>query len=132
LTYFLTIYKDLALANTWEILMPFKHSFAGTSINLPTGPAQIGASKTVLNPTTTFDISLGYVLFNMARIDLGYQNVTPELLDNSGSRRSIFYSTEALFYGNLSVYLDSIYERVANPPDKKKQLAEGRFHPVRM
>lgn len=130
LTYYLTIYKDLSLGNTWEIQAPFKHSFPGTSISTPTGPVAVGSSNTGnLNPVTTFDVSLSYLLFNTARIDLGYQNVTPELLENKGERVSVFWSPAATFYGNVTLYVDSLIEKgtAPDPTQKRKGVAMNRF-----
>lgn len=112
LAYYITIYKDLSFNNSWEILLPFKHQFPATDVtNIATGPVHVGASNVVLNPITTFDIGLSYSLFNMARIDLGYQNITAQLNDNRGKRRSVFYGPDAAFYTNVSVYIDSILDK---------------------
>ncbi len=130
-TYYLTIYKDLSLGNTWAVQMPFKHSFPATTVGTNTGNVMVDASYTgTLNPVTTFDVSLSYVLFNTARIDLGYQNITPELNDNMGERNSVFYTPGgSAFYGNVALYIDSLIDRAINPPDKKSALSLGRFHP---
>jgi hypothetical protein len=133
LTYYLTIYKDLSLGNTWEIMFPPKQSLSATNINIPTGPVPIGQSDTgSLNPVTTFDVSLSYLLFNTARIDLGYQNITPELNDHTGTRNSVFYSVGgSAFYGNVAVYIDSLIDKALNkqtPAEPRRRLAEGRFH----
>jgi hypothetical protein len=131
-TYFLTIYKDLSFANTWDLLLPFKREFPSTTVSIPTGPVQLAPSITALNPVTTFDVSFSYLLFNTARIDVGYQNITPELVDNAGQRTSVFYAPGgAAFYGNVSVYLDNLIDKAMNPPDKKEALGMGRFHVLR-
>jgi hypothetical protein len=128
-TYFLTIYKDLSFANTWELLLPFKASFDAESVPIANGSVPLGPSVTALNPQTTFDVSLSYLLFDTARIDVGYQNITPELNDNSGQRNSVFYTPAgSAFYGNVSVYLDNLIDKAMTPPDKKAALGAGRFH----
>jgi hypothetical protein len=131
-TYYLSIYKDLSLGNTWGIQMPFKHSLEMTTIGTPTGTVGIPASYVgSLNPQTTFDVSLSYVLFDTARIDLGYQNITPELNDNGGQRISVFYSLAgSAFYGNVALYIDNLIDRAVHPPTKKAALSLGRFHPI--
>ncbi len=131
LTYYLTIYKDLSLGNTWEIVAPFKHQFPATStVTTPTGTAPLTGSVTVVNPQTTFDISLSYVLFETARIDIGYQNITPELNDNMGARNSVFYTPGGSeLYGNVSLYIDSLLDK-AKGPEPRRALAQGRFHRV--
>jgi hypothetical protein len=132
LTYYLSIYKDLSLGNTWAIQMPFKHSLEGNSIGIPTGQVPIAPSYMgSLNPQTTFDVSLSYVLFNTARVDLGYQNITPELNDHGGQRISVFYSLAgSAFYANVALYIDSLIDRAIHPPEKKTALSLGRFHPI--
>ncbi len=97
--------------------MPVKHQFSGNScgVHIDTGcSGALGPSVTALNPITTFDVSLSYVLFNMARIDVGYQNVSPELVDNQGKRQSIFASPDSSFYGNVSIYIDTILDKALN------------------
>lgn len=135
-TYYLTIYKDLSLGNTWEILMPFKYQFGDTNcVKIDTGCVAVGKSQTAFNPITTFDIGLSYSLFNMARIDVGYTNTTLALDDNQGHRRSIFYGPDAAFYGNVSVYIDSILDKTLNLTGEKtarraaqrSQLTNGAF-----
>ena len=134
LTYYLSIYKDLSLGNTWAFQAPFKHSLAEATIGgVPTGNVTIPASYTgSLNSTTTFDVSLSYIIFNTARVDLGYQNITPELNDNLGARNSVFYTPGgSAFYGNVALYIDSLIDKAINPPDKKTALSLGRFHPIK-
>ncbi len=109
-------------------MLPFKHQFSPTTITTPTGTVPLGTSTMgSLNPTTTFDISLSYVLFHTVRLDFGYQNVTPELVDNMGTRNSVFYSPGgATFYGNVSLYIDSLLDKALSPSDPKK-TSQGRF-----
>ena len=129
-TYYLTIYKDLSLGNTWGISIPDKYAFSAVPcVAISTGCVMVGASnKGSLNPTTTFDLGLSYTLFNTARIDLGYQSISPELGDNSGKRRSIFFGPDASFYGNVSIFIDNILDKAINPATKaEKKLASGRF-----
>jgi hypothetical protein len=127
LTYYLTIYKDLSLANTWEISVPFKRSFDATCVNIPTGPACVGESnKGTINPVTTFDIGLSYTFFNYARLDVGYTSTSPELGDNGGKRRTIFYGPDAVFYGNVSVYLDTILDKTLGLTEPEKKTARAR------
>jgi hypothetical protein len=132
LTYYLTIYKDLSLGNTWEVFLPIKPSFSATTIDTPTGPVQLGSSVTAVNPVTTFDVSLSYLLFNTARIDVGYQNIGPELVDNMGKRNSVFYSIGgSAFYGNVALYIDSLIDRAINKQTTDthtRRVAGGRFH----
>jgi hypothetical protein len=128
-TYFLTLYKDLSLANTWAIQIPLDHQYPPAAIDISTGKVQLPASFVPVVPITTFDIGLSYALFNTARIDLGYVHVTPELLDNMGHRVNFFYSPTAMFYGNVSVYIDSLIDRALNnaPADHRRRIGESRF-----
>lgn len=129
-TYYLSIYKDLSLGNTWELLVPFKSQLSNATVtNTPTGPVSVGGSSAPIVPTTTFDLSLSYLLFNTTRIDVGYQNITPELLDNAGRRVSVFWSPAAAFYGNVALYIDTLIDKAMTPPEKKSALAVGRFRP---
>jgi hypothetical protein len=129
LTYFITLYKDLSLENTWGIQIPLDHQYPPVSISIPTGPVQLGPSVTPVTPVTTFDIGLSYALFNTAHIDLGYVHVTPELLDHMGRRVSVFYSPAAMFYGNVAVYLDGFIDRALNnaPSAERRRIGESRF-----
>jgi hypothetical protein len=129
LTYYLTIYKDLSLGNTWEVSMPFKYSgSSGQCVTIATGCVPVGASDPgSRNYTTTFDLGLSYVLFNTARIDLGYQNVSAALDDNKGLRRSIFYGPDSAFYGNVALYIDTILDKTLGLTEQKKTAANGRF-----
>ena len=128
-TYYLPIYKDLSLGNTWGISVPDKYAFSAVPcVAISTGCVMVPASmKGSINPVTTFDIGLSYTLFNTARIDLGYQSISPELGDNAGKRRSIFYGPDASFYGNVSIFIDTFLDKAANSSDPKKRLAGGRF-----
>jgi hypothetical protein len=129
LTYFLDIYKDLSFANTWEISFPFKGDLGGGAVNnISTGPMTVGSSTAPLNPVTTFDVSLAYLLFDTVRIDIGYQSISPELLDNAGQRVSVFWTPASVFYGNVNLYIDTLLDKAMNPPTKKQAQALGRFH----
>jgi hypothetical protein len=126
-TYYLTIYKDLSLGNTWGVSIPDKYQGPAIScVQISTGCVALDKSVRALNPVTTFDIGLSYTFFNTARIDLGYQSIAPALGDNGGKRRSIFYGPDASFYGNVSVYLDTIIDKAISPAEQKK-LASSRF-----
>ncbi|APR81247.1 Hypothetical protein A7982_06594 [Minicystis rosea] len=111
---YLTIYRDLSLNFSMELLVPQKPKFSPTDISTPTGPVHLGESYTMINPITTFDVGFSYTLFNMTRIDLGYQHQTAQLGDNGGHRRSVFYGPDASFYTNVSVFLDSMLDKAFN------------------
>ncbi len=87
----------------------------------------VGELRRPVNPTTTFDVSLSYLLFNTTRIDLGYQSISPELVDNAGQRVSVFWTPAAVFYGNVALYIDTLIDKAMSPPDKKQALRAGRF-----
>ncbi len=133
-TYYLTIYKDLSLGNTWEYAHPIKPEFSNDPcVNLSTGCANIqgGVDPTNGKPTTSFDIGFSYLLFDVVRTDLGYNNTAPAL-GADGKRQSMFYSVNAQFYGNLAVYLDNIIDKVRTSAAKKSaankpNLALGRW-----
>lgn len=133
LTYYLSIYKDFSFGNVWGIDVPFKHQFpAGYCVSTSTGCVPVNASQTAVVPVTTFEVSFSYLLYETVRMDLGYQNVTPELSDNMGKRRSVFYGPEMTFFGNVAVYLDEMGTKIYNAASgKNKKLAEGRFSPIR-
>jgi hypothetical protein len=129
LFYVLTLYKDLALANIWEIQFPFHYTAPTSSIATPTGPVTLNQSNQVLNPVTTFDLSLSYLLFDTTRIDIGYQSISPELVDNKGQRVSVFWTPAAVFYGNAVLYIDNLLDKAMSPAEKKKALGRARFSP---
>ncbi len=90
---------------------------------VPLGNSFVGS----INPITVFDVSLSYVLFNTARLDVGYQNVTPELLDNMGKRNSVFYSIGGSeLYANVSLYIDTLIDKAIGVRDPKQVPQEGR------
>lgn len=110
-----TIYKDLNLNLSFDLLLPFKREFGAVDcVQTLTGCASLDKSVTRLNPTTTFDVGFSYTLFNMTRIDVGYQNSTSQLAENAGKRVSLFYGVDAAFYTNVSVFIDSILDKTLN------------------
>lgn len=111
-----TIYKDLSFNLSAELLLPFRHQFGAVEcVQTSTGCASLDPSVTKLNPVTTFDVGISYTLFGLTRIDLGYQNITPQLADNRGARRSFFYGPDsAAFYTNVSVFVDSLLDKAFN------------------
>ena len=43
---------------------------------------------------------------------------------------SVFYSPGgSVFYGNVSLYIDSLIDKGMGSNDSKKKQAQGRFHP---
>ncbi|MFT3776318.1 MAG: hypothetical protein QM820_64055 [Minicystis sp.] len=113
---YLTVYKDLSLNLSTEFLLPVKSAFSEIPcVQLQTGCVALPESQTALNPITTFDVGISYTLFNMTRIDLGYQHQTAQLDGgNKGQRRSFFYGPDAAFYTNVSVFIDSILDKAFN------------------
>jgi hypothetical protein len=123
-----TIYKDLNLNLSFDLTLPFRYQGSAATVNTPTGPVQIDASTTRLNPQTTFDIGFSYTLFNMTRIDVGYQNQTSQLAENGGKRVSLFYGVDASFYTNVSVFIDSILDHtlhLTGGPTAKRAAKNG-------
>ncbi|HVY48979.1 MAG TPA: hypothetical protein VHB21_23980, partial [Minicystis sp.] len=134
--YYLTIWKDLSFGNVVGVTMPFKHSWSnGVCVNTSTGcvgpsenlPGAVNATTGV--PVTTFDVSLSYNLFDLGRIDVGYNNETPELVN--GNRESFFYSQQsAQFYLDFVGYLDAIYDKTAEKLKKKSATANLPHHGI--
>jgi hypothetical protein len=131
LTYYLTIYKDLSFGNSWEVSFPFKYTGSATCVQTSTGCAPVPESNMgSRNYATTFDVGFSYVLFNTARIDLGYQNSTVALDDNMGKRRNIFYGPDSAFYTNVSIYIDAILDKTLNLSGQAtKSRSAQRFAP---
>ncbi len=129
-TYYLTIYKDLSFGNTWGIDLPSKYKFStkgGCDVSTSTSDcvtAQNIANVTSGIPVTTFDVSFSYLIYDTVRLDLGYVNTSGELGED-GKRRSIFFSPDATFYGNVAIYIDNIIEKVRTP--KATRTATQRF-----
>lgn len=125
LTYYLSLYKGLSLANTWDVALPVKHQFPGGRLNLATGAMVYGPSAMASNVITTFDVALSYLFSDVVRLDLGYMNVTPVLLDTSAQWQSLFYSTDAVFYGNVVLYFDGLADKLWPGPQEKTPMAQG-------
>ncbi len=132
-TYYLTIYKDLSLGNTWEIDLPFKYGAGSACVPIENGqcvqPTSAVTNPNTMIPVTTFDVSLSYLLYDTVRLDLGYTNQTLQLAEY-GTRRSVFYSPDAVFYGNVAVYIDNIIDKARSAAEARKQYGRGRFRPL--
>jgi hypothetical protein len=133
LTYFLTIYKDLSFGNTWEIDLPYKYGAGSTCVGIENAQCAVPGSAisnvNTMVPITTFDVSLSYLLYDVVRLDVGYTNTTSQLAED-GTRRSVFYSPDSVFYGNVAVYLDNIIDKAKASVEARKQYGNGRFHPL--
>ena len=130
--YYLTIWKDLSFGNAWGITVPFKHQFTpgACDVDILTGcvstPNQATATTGI--PITNFDVSLSYDFFGLGRLDVGYNNETPEL-GYGGQRTNIFYNVEtAQFYVDVVAYLDGIYDKTAEKLRKNKASAQQLPH----
>jgi hypothetical protein len=132
-TYFLTIYKDLSLGNTWEIDLPYKYGAGASCVGIENAQCAVPGSAisnvNTMVPITTFDVSLSYLLYDVVRLDVGYLNTTSQLAED-GTRRSVFYSPDSMFYGNVAIYLDNIFEKTKTAVEARKQYGNGRFHPL--
>jgi hypothetical protein len=132
-SYYLTLYKDLSFGNSWEIDLPYQYGAGAACVlvenNQCVQPGNAIGNVNTMVPATTFDVSLSYLLYNVVRIDAGYLNNTSQLAED-GTRRSVFYSPDAVFYGNVAIYLDNIIDKVKTANEQKKQLGGGRFHPL--
>lgn len=133
LTYFLTIYKDLSFGNIWEIDLPYKYGASAACVAIENGqcvnPGSAITNVNTMVPITTFDVSLSYLLYDVVRLDVGYTNQTLQLAED-GTRRSVFYSPDAIFYGNVAIYLDNIFDKAKAAVEARKEYGQGRFHPL--
>ncbi len=140
--YYLTIWKDLSFGNAWGLTVPFKHQFTPTScdtfvqnegcVSVPNGGHGTGAAAalgpTLGVPITNFDVSLSYDFLGLGRLDVGYNNETPEL-GYGGQRTNVFYNVEtAQFYVDVVAYLDGIYDKTAEKLRKNKGAAQQLPH----
>lgn len=122
-TYYITIYKDLSFGNSWEYTHPIRANVTPDSdFCIPVdneGCAKIQPANNPRHgvPSTSFDLTLSYILFNYASVSLGYNNTTG-VLGEDGKRRSVFYSPDAQFYGSVSIFLDTMIDKVRRLNEK--------------
>jgi hypothetical protein len=135
LIYYLTIWKDLSFGNAWGLTVPFKHQFTPTPTDtcIATGCIAVANNPTATTgvPITNFDVSLSYDFLGLGRLDVGYNNETPEI-DAGGNVKfsNVFYNAEtAQFYVDVVAYLDGIYDKTAEKLKKNKASAQRTPHP---
>ena len=105
------IYRDRVSLDS-EIGMDWfwKFPLAETQVMLDTGPADVPSDDTGrLQRSLFFNVALSVVAIeDILTIGAGYESF-PTQLGPGGTRRSIFYSPEALFYLALALSLDGLY-----------------------
>jgi hypothetical protein len=75
-------------------------------------------TKTLYQPTTSFDLNLSYPILEVGALTVGYQNISRQIGEN-GQRRGMFYSPDAQFYVDLTANLDGIYSKATGHKPSK-------------
>lgn len=116
---------DLSWSTTFRLIGRFKHDFQSEDlsdcIQTATGPACPGNDPTHVTylTNTSFDTSLGYSIYGVVDVNLGYNNETLGLAPD-GTRRQIFYSPDAQFYMDIIANLDVIYDKASGRSESKE------------
>lgn len=123
----LPLYGDLALSTSAGIAAGFKHDFESKDCEVVIATGCVTAARdetrTLYQPNTVFDVSLGYPVFSVVDLALGYSNESG-WIGEDGQQRNIFYSPGATFYMNVTLNLDAVYSK-ATGRDKKKASASA-------
>lgn len=126
LTIGLPLFRELELSTAFGLLANFKHDFeAGGSgsncdVYVPNKgcvEAQRDPTRTLYQPSTSFDLSLSYPIVEVVDLAIGYQNITRQIGEN-GQRRNMFYSPDAQFYLDITANLDAIYSKISGRDSK--------------
>lgn len=112
----LPLYKDLSLTTQFRLISRFRHDFEGNDCEVVVmGECQQAdrlENRSTYFTDSSFDISLSQPIYDMFGLNLGYNNETLTLGED-GKTRNIFYSPSAVFYLDLVVNIDSIYEKAS-------------------
>jgi hypothetical protein len=131
--YFFPIYKELYFSNAWKFVKSF-HYAAPSNVCAPAMgvanncamPLSGGVGNPVNQDTSTsFDVGLSYTFWDTVRWGVGYLNESNQLTPAS-TYRSVFYSPDAVFYMDVIVQLESIYDRLVI----NKQQGVGQAPPA--
>jgi hypothetical protein len=121
------IYRDRVSLDT-EIGMDWfwKFPLAEAEVMLDTGPAEVPSDDSGrLQRSLFFNVGLSVVAIDdILTIGGGYESF-PTQLGPGGTRRSIFYSRDALFYLTLELSLDGLYLEATGKP-KSSEVASAR------
>jgi hypothetical protein len=125
------LYGDLSLSTGLSMLARIKHDFDGKDCearvdNLPGGCAEVSRldDRTLYQPDTGFGVSLGYPVYEVVDLTIGYQNQS-RWIGEDGTRRSVFYSPDAQFYLDVTANLDSIYSKIADRNKRSSEWAQS-------
>jgi hypothetical protein len=111
--YELNLVDELSLRNRWGMTWDVKDAANDydCQFSLPPmcGPsASSPNSSTAPTTSTTFDLSLGYVLSGLALFEVGYENTAPQVGED-GENRSVFHSTGAKVFVSTTLLLDELF-----------------------
>jgi hypothetical protein len=128
--YFFPIYKELYFSNAWKFIKGFNYAATpnvcapamGVANNCAMIPAAAGALTTT---NMSFDVGLSYTFWDTVRWGVGYLSEANQLTPGS-TYRSVFYSPDAVFYMDVIVQLESIYDRLVI----NKQQGVGQTPPA--
>lgn len=118
----LPLYGDLSLSTSLGIAAGFKHDFPSSECDVQINTGCVTADRTedrtLYQPNTVFDVSLGYPVYSYVDLALGYSNESG-WIGEDGTRREVLYSPDASFYMTLALNLDAVYSK-ASGRDKKR------------
>ncbi len=127
----LPLYKDLSLTTQFRLISRFRHDFEGNDCEvIVMGECQQADrldDRSTYFTDSSFDVSLSQPIYDMFQINIGYNNETLTLGED-GKSRNIFYSPSAVFYLDLVVNIDTIYEKASGrseidlPPGPRQTL----------
>lgn len=122
INFFLPVYGDLQLNGQFQVFNEFPYQFKGSDCEVTalTGCVNLPESEAKMRGITNFDVSLYYQVSPELGVDIGYNNFSGQLLDNSRIRNPIF-STSSLFYADITVFPDQLIKRLTAPPKPQNQ-----------
>ena len=114
----LPIYRELHLDTTLALRHGFPASLGSTGpacVQTLTGcVSRSPVAASVVHTSTVFALGLSYEIIPELGIALGYVNDASNLKVD-GTKRSLFYSPDALFYTNVTFSFDRLYQRIVAP-----------------
>lgn len=116
ITAILPIYKDLSFNTSWRLISRFRDNFEGNNCEIVVAGQCQQADRLddgvtyLTNSSVDFGITQG--IYDLIYVTVGYNNETLTLGED-GKNRNIFYSPGAIFYADVSVQLDQIYQKAS-------------------
>ena len=123
----LAIHERVRFTNLFEWHLGWKYRFQDdTEMDLLTGPAPVEhlENPEVFGVVALFASEIGVTVLKELDVEVGYQNLAPQLGPDA-ERRSMFYSPNARLFLTLVGHLDAIVDRVAG--NRKSSAAAERM-----